>query len=415
MNYRRLEEEPELKDEFIQLCSEKFTFVDSWDDSAILPSTMRLYSKKIPARAASCAFVNTVRRQVNENERIEKVADDVEKSRYSHQDWRPASESTTLQLDQKVKEPKTLLFFKGAIFEMTFNVENKFSNTQKGILFDLPNEDDLANWRKIKILKSPIGLKEVVFDPNLTKEEYLQRGFVEITVGTAPDRTQYLTGNKQGKRKQYGLKHHVTSTIHAAMGDTLSTMATEISLSHTNFKMWDKGQMVVILSRTKKAQDSIFVGDKHDTLAALKHLLTRKTQWTDYMDDVLELITVKNPISQEVSPATTQTSRRIMNPSSFPYRICDVILPQCNTGYVYMLLSMKDTNYTYIGKTLSIRRRIQEHNSGTGSTSTEPLHLRPYALFAYICGFDSNKDLLSYIERVWKEKRNRMIRRGEMI
>ena len=74
------------------------------------------------------------------------------------------------------------------------------------------------------------------------------------------------------------MKHCVTSTIHAAMGDTLPIMATEISRNNSNYKMWDKGQMVVILSRTKCAKNTIFVGDKNGTLSALKDLLTRKTQ-----------------------------------------------------------------------------------------------------------------------------------------
>ena len=80
--------------------------------------------------------------------------------------------------------------------------------------------------------------------------------------------------------------------------------------------------------------------------------------------------------------------------SCIPYCICDIALPQCNTDYVYMLMSVNDHNFSYIGKMLSIRTRIQQHNSGVGSVSTEPLHLRPFALFAYICGFDSKNDLL---------------------
>ena len=35
------------------------------------------------------------------------------------------------------------------------------------------------------------------------------------------------------------------------MGDTLSNMATEISRINANFKIWDKGQMIAILSGTK--------------------------------------------------------------------------------------------------------------------------------------------------------------------
>jgi predicted GIY-YIG superfamily endonuclease len=126
------------------------------------------------------------------------------------------------------------------------------------------------------------------------------------------------------------------------------------------------------------------------------------------MEEVLQLITVKTSLDDVASPV----HNRVMTQATYPYRICDVALPQCNTGYVYMLISLKDFNFSYIGKTLSIRRRIQQHNSGIGSVSTEPLHLRPYALFAYICGFDSKNDLLFYIERMWKVKRDGLIRNG---
>ena len=124
-------------------------------------------------------------------------------------------------------------------------------------------------------MKTPLGLREIAYDPLLSKQAYLERGFVEVEVGTAPEQTQYLPGSMQAKRKQYGLKHHVTSTIHAAMGDTLSSMATEISCNNSNFKMWDKGQMIVILSQTRLAKDTIFVGNKNDTLNALKLLKIR--------------------------------------------------------------------------------------------------------------------------------------------
>jgi predicted GIY-YIG superfamily endonuclease len=120
------------------------------------------------------------------------------------------------------------------------------------------------------------------------------------------------------------------------------------------------------------------------------------------MEEVLQLITVG--VNTHVLP-----TRRMMSQATFPYPICDGALPQCNTGYVYiMLMSVNDHNFSCIGKTLSIRRRIQQHNSGVGSVSTEPLHLWPFALFAYICGFDSKNDLLFYIERIWKEKRDRL-------
>jgi len=125
------------------------------------------------------------------------------------------------------------------------------------------------------------------------------------------------------------------------------------------------------------------------------------------MEDVISIIMVGANLQQGT------TRNRMLTQRSFPYQIRDMSLPQCNTGYIYMLISIKDTSFSYIGKTYSIRRRIQQHNSGVGSVSTEPLHLRPYALFAYICRFESKKDILFYMDQVWKEHRDQL-RRNEV-
>ena len=48
--YKIFNDDPDLIEEFINLRSDNFTFVDSWEDEKILPSTMRLYCKKIPVK-----------------------------------------------------------------------------------------------------------------------------------------------------------------------------------------------------------------------------------------------------------------------------------------------------------------------------------------------------------------------------
>ena len=137
----------------------------------------------------------------------------------------------------------------------------------------------------------------------------------------------------------------------------------------------------------------------------------------DRLHGMLDVITLSHDdevdnFNEEIQMQRGQANRTL-NPSiTFPFRICDISLPMCNTGYVYMLLSMRNKQYTYIGKTNSIRRRIREHNTGVGSVSTEPTHLRPYALFAYICGANCNDTLLLYLERQWKIKRDRLIVNG---
>ena len=50
----------------------KLDFLDALNNDKINPSTMILYSKKLPARELSQKFVNQVIRQVNEKDIIEK-------------------------------------------------------------------------------------------------------------------------------------------------------------------------------------------------------------------------------------------------------------------------------------------------------------------------------------------------------
>jgi predicted GIY-YIG superfamily endonuclease len=403
-NYKKLEDQPGLVDEFIHLCSQHLTFVNNWSDPRIEPSTIRLYSRRVPAKEAAKQFAERVRRSIPEYDIRESIAYDVEKSQYSQQEWYRASDKITSLLDKKVKEPRSLMFFSGAIFSCTFNSPGKFSQAQMALLFDLPNQDDLDTWQSINILVAPPGLKDVVYDANKSKEEYKLEGYKEVQMTTCKEYTQMMPHNMQASRKQYGLKHYVSSTIHSAMGDTLSHMATEISNADFNFSLWDKGQLVVLLSRTKFAANSIFVGNRNDTLNAFRSLIVKKTQWTDYIEEVLGLITIDHNRNPE------SNTNHTMSPSSFPFRVCDMPLPQCNTGFVYMLVSMKHPSYTYIGTTNCIRTRIQMHNCGNGAIETAPAYLRPFALFAYVCGFGgTRRDLRYYIERKWKERRDQLI------
>ena len=41
------------------------------------------------------------------------------------------------------------------------------------MLFDLPNQEDLDNWRPISVLLAPPELKEVIFDEEKSKKNIL--------------------------------------------------------------------------------------------------------------------------------------------------------------------------------------------------------------------------------------------------
>ena len=302
-----------------------------------------------------------------------------------------------------MKEPSTLLFFKGAIYEFTHNKDGVYSQGQMALLFDLPDEETIQRNGKVKVLAAPTGLHDIEYNENKRKEEYFASGFSEVEIGLAPNRTQSVNRYKQAQRTQYGLRHRVTSTIHAAMGDTLSKVA--IQITDSMFELWDKAQVIVFLTRTKVGKNVILVRNKEETIEAIVRLVQSRSQWTDYMENILKLITINDNPGNASIPTLTQ--------NNFPYRICDVSLPQCKTGFVYFLISVRTRDYTYIGECNCIISRLYQHNSGYGSTSTTPINRRPFAIIGYICGFNGdNRDLRREIERKWKEKRDYLITEG---
>ena len=54
-----------------------------------------------------------------------------------------------------------------------------------------------------------------------------------------------------------------------------------------------------------------------DTSSEMKYLLTRKTQWSDYMAEILCMITIN--LDEEALP-----SRILMTQETFPYRISGI-------------------------------------------------------------------------------------------
>lgn len=350
MHYSKYQIHPDLISEFKRLLGCTCTFVTTWNDPAITPSTYRLYGKKFPAKEATRQFVEGVRHSINHNDLREKNADDVERSRYSHGKWMQASDVTWNILNQKLKEPSTLLFFRGAIYEFTYNSEDNFSQGQMALLFDLPSQENIDRNKKINILAAPQGLQDIEdWDNNVPKQFYLDKGFKEVKIGISPERTQSIGQDLQAQRKQYGLKHRVTSTIHAAMGDTLSSVAIEISRQNSSFELWDCAQAIVTLSQTKLGKNLTFVGDKNESIESLAALIQMRSQWTDYMEEVLKLITIQpNILSDDGNSNDQQVDIQTLSHQNYPFRLCNVFLPQCRTGFVYFSVIYKKTDiYIY--------------------------------------------------------------------
>ena len=81
------------------------------------------------------------------------------------------------------------MFFKGVIFQCTYNKYGVFSHHQLDIYYDVPQKNDLGRFQRIKMLVSPPTIKydTFIFNPDLLKYHYIQIGFKEVSIGQAPE------------------------------------------------------------------------------------------------------------------------------------------------------------------------------------------------------------------------------------
>jgi hypothetical protein len=68
----------------------------------------------------------------------------------------------------------------------------------------------------------------------------------------------------------------------------------------------------------------------------------------------------------------------------YPFRVRDILIPTETVGYVYAVISKRDTNFTDIGQGQNISQRLDLHNRGHGTIDTTCIVQHPYALAGLI-------------------------------
>ena len=76
------------------------------------------------------------------------------------------------------------------------------------------------------------------------------------------------------------------------MGQDLRYVVTRVTsfVEDPAYALWEKEQIVVLLSRTNFAVDLIFVGDKEKTSAALASLLLKSSQFSSFTEYMLKKV-----------------------------------------------------------------------------------------------------------------------------
>jgi predicted GIY-YIG superfamily endonuclease len=395
----------DLELEFKQNAGNNLTFVDNWESDIIDVTVQRIYSKRKPAHEASIEYVEACRRQFQRDgtNHIVRHSEDTQIAIGSLTDPTGTTNLSLInKLNTKVKEASKLVFFHGAMFEATINVKGKhsFSQSQPLIMLEVSTKNTISAWGPIKLLAAPSGVTHFDISNGIPTEEHLlANNWKKVTINPALDRAsrRVTVGSLMGMRKQYSLKHVGAGTINQQTGNTITgKAATEVS---KDGKQWIKAQIVVMLSRTTRAKDTIIVGDKEYALNCMWDVITIGDQWTNYIDKLLDRLCINGSDSH-----TNQINRTINYANDYPYRTCDILIPRDNSGYVYMLVSVKNVHRDYIGQCVNLSKRFYKHNStGGGSKGTADPRYQPYFLAGYICGMGHlTKAERETLERRWQ-------------
>ena len=309
-----------------------------------------------------------------------------------------ASTATKKLLNNQADEPEQLAFHPHAKCEITFNDPNgNFFHTQQAMLLDkLPDAEQLNNWQPIELHVSPPGWKHEV-DETITEDELLRLGWKKCMIGINAHNEHHIGFHGLvAKRVQCGLRPHMTCTMHGLQGKTLSSVATKLD---TPFDIWERGQVIVFISRVEHGKDTHFIGDKQMTIQCLMNALRTKTQFDDYVEHIIVQMMHKDN-------SNTAHDFMINVVQHHPFRPIDTQLPGKGFWVSYIAFSLKEQEITKIGSTQDIGNRINQINTGKGARATRSDFAMPFALLGCVAGFNTNKQHCQSFERAWFKRVN---------
>ena len=178
---------------------------------------------------------------------------------------------------------------------------------------------------------------------------------------------------QKARRKQYPLNYNICSTAHKAMGETLPSIATRIE-DGSHYQLWDRNQLLVIISRVQSLDRIYFVGDWLKTIRALRKILLIECPLTKLQSEILTRMDILNDPTIRIIPPTRSRFMRFLE--------CDV--PAVDVGFVYLFSSAKSKDVIKFGHCENIQKKIKELHSHSNAVS-DPY--APYILIGYFCGF----------------------------
>ena len=279
---------------------------------------MRAFSRIRPTQDALVEYRENIKKTLSNNAMVYRIAHsrDLQRNRSTNAEYSDASTNSIKALNKELKKPSEIVLFAGGIYECTINdSRGKFNQSQLGFMIDLPSQQTIDRFDAISLWIAPPGTQYIEYDHNNipSVEELKEKGWNEVNIGVAPEKIINARGGIQAKRLQYSLKHIGAITINKAQGETLPMgIAVEIT---EQYSPWEKGQIVVALSRTRTSKMTFIVGEQSFAVNKIWELITMANQWTRYTANILEMISLNSSSIHQQS---------VFNlPESYPFCLND--------------------------------------------------------------------------------------------
>ena len=221
---------------------------------------------------------------------------------------------------------------------------------------------------------------DLINGETMHSREYLS--WRKLSVKISPGHILSFNGDSL-RRTQFPLVNYVAMTIHKLMGDTFRLLATAISQSEKKFSLWPISQLYVIVSRVCFLRHLYFVGNKIETLNAIRHILQKRNLIEERLFNFFQAL--QRSESSASGPTEIETPQ---------YLTRHLIVPETDHGFCFMLVSLKDKSYktfhvSHTDKSLSEQLRI------LNSTEVQSMYLytnQPWAVGFFFWCFKSSAE-----------------------
>ena len=298
-------------------------------------------------------------------------------------------------LNRNCLEQNSLFLFDKAPMRLTRNLpEQGLSQGQLCVIDSLPSLAD----NKIVLWAAPPCVREL--PPMLSDgtRNYVTNGWRKVKVNKMQGLPVYFNKKLTTRRTQFPLKSFQASTIHKCIGDDVPKLATQIASNNPSesrmFNMWDRNQLLVLLSRVNYLSNLIFVGPKQQVIEKLKDVAMKRNQWDSYINNFVSSLKEMHSNSNNI---TIPVKHHL-------YAASRLQLPTTLCPTIFALVALSD-NSVVVSRSYNVRTSLYQFNTLNEIVPSELGNKRPWALLAAVFNLPEDLDdgFTINLECCWKD------------